>query len=143
MTAPHATPSGRPVDRPLRLRCIGCEVLARPLYLAAATSRHIVDVELLRRGLHDVPVNLRDRLQAMILETEAAAYDAVVLGYALCGQATAGLRAGTIPLVVPRATASRSSSATASAIDASPRRIRVPSGTRRTTSSGYTVFGDS
>ena len=90
-------------ERPLRLRCIGCEVLARPLYLAAATSRHIVDVDLLRRGLHDVPANLRDRLQAMILETDAIAYDAVVLGYALCGQATAGLRAGPVPLVVPRA----------------------------------------
>jgi len=88
---------------PMRLRCIGCEVLARPLYLAAATSPHIVDVELLRRGLHDVPVDLRARLQEMVDESDPRTYDAVVLGYALCGQATAGLRAGSIPLVVPRA----------------------------------------
>ena len=89
--------------RPMRLRCIGCEVLARPLYYAAATSPQIVDVELLRRGLHDVPVDLRAQLQRMIDESDPLTYDAVVLGYALCGAATAGLRAGSIPLVVPRA----------------------------------------
>ena len=33
----------------------------------------------------------------------AAPYDAIVLAYGLCGAATAGLRAGSIPLVVPRA----------------------------------------
>jgi hypothetical protein len=88
---------------PMRLRCIGCEVLARPLYFAAAKSPHVVDVELLRRGLHDVPVDLRARLQDMILASDPATYDAVLLGYALCGQATAGLRAGDVPLVVPRA----------------------------------------
>jgi hypothetical protein len=89
--------------KPMRLRCIGCEVLARPLYLAAAMSPHVVDVDLLRRGLHDVPVDLRARLQEMVDESDPRTYDAVVLGYALCGQATAGLRAASLPLVVPRA----------------------------------------
>ena len=97
---PREGPAG---DAPLCLRCIGCEVLARPLYFAASKSPHIVDVELLRRGLHDVPVDLRARLQEMILASDPATYDAVLLGYALCGQATAGLRAGDLPLVVPRA----------------------------------------
>ncbi len=32
-----------------------------------------------------------------------APYDAIILAYGLCGAATAGLRAGSIPLVVPRA----------------------------------------
>lgn len=95
----------RDPQRPLRLRCIGCEILARPLYLCAARSRHVVDVAFLRRGLHDTPAVLRERLQA---EIDAAAsadppYDAVVLAYGLCGGATAGIRAGGIPLVVPRA----------------------------------------
>lgn len=103
MTVARDTTESRSGGRPLRLRCIGCEVLARPLYLAAARSRHVVDVELLRRGLHEIPADLRSRLQAMIDETDATTYDAVVLGYALCGAATAGLRAGTVPLVVPRA----------------------------------------
>ena len=87
----------------MRILCLGCEVLARPLYLAAATSPHIVDVELLRRGLHDVPANLRTILQESVDAADPSRYDAVVLGYALCGQATAGVRAGRIPLVVPRA----------------------------------------
>jgi hypothetical protein len=87
----------------MRILCLGCEVLARPLYLAAATSPHVVDVELLRIGLHDVPTDLRGTLQDAVDAADPARYDAVALGYALCGQATAGLRAGRIPLVVPRA----------------------------------------
>ncbi len=87
----------------MRILCLGCEVLARPLYFAAATSPHVVDVELLRRGLHDVPANLRTILQEAVDAADPSRYDAVVLGYALCGQATAGIRAGRIPLVVPRA----------------------------------------
>jgi hypothetical protein len=89
----------------LHLRVIACEILARPLYRAASESPHVVDVGFLRRGLHDTPALLRERLQA---EIEAAAsadpgYDAVVLVYGLCGTATAGIRASRLPLVVPRA----------------------------------------
>ena len=61
-----------------------------------------MDVRLNRRGLHDDPPNLRTILQAQVDEI-GAPYDAVVLAYGLCGGATAGLRAGAIPLVVPRA----------------------------------------
>ena len=89
----------------LRLRCIGCEVLARPLYLCAARSPHVVDLSLLRRGLHDTPATLREQLQAEIDAVGAAdpPYDAVVLAYGLCGGATAGITASRIPLVLPRA----------------------------------------
>jgi hypothetical protein len=62
----------------------------------------VVDVRLNRRGLHDDPPNLRAILQAEIDEV-GAPYDAVALAYGLCGGATAGLRAGAIPLAVPRA----------------------------------------
>jgi hypothetical protein len=94
-----ADPAG---DRPLRLRCVGCEVLARPLYLCAARSPHVVDVSSLRPGLHDTPAELRGRLQAEI-DATGPEYDAVVLAYGLCGGATAGLAAGEIPMVVPQA----------------------------------------
>jgi hypothetical protein len=73
----------------------------------------VVDVHLNRRGLHDDPPNLRTILQreidaidgtrALAGDAIGAPYDAVVLAYGLCGAATAGLRAGSIPLVVPRA----------------------------------------
>ncbi len=86
----------------MRLLALTCEVLARSVYLCAARSPHVVDVRLNRRGLHDDPPNLRSILQAEIDES-GAPYDAVVLAYGLCGGATAGLRAGAIPLVVPRA----------------------------------------
>ena len=86
----------------MRLRCIGCEVLARTIYWCAAQSPHIVDVEMFRRGLHNEPKDLRSQLQQAIDATRAG-YDAIVMAYGLCGQATAGLTARNIPLVVPRA----------------------------------------
>jgi hypothetical protein len=86
----------------MRLLALTCEVLARSVYLCAARSPHVVDVHLNRRGLHDDPPNLRTILQGEI-DGAGTPYDAVVLAYGLCGGATAGLRAGGIPLVVPRA----------------------------------------
>ena len=86
----------------MRLKCIGCEVLARIIYLCAAQSPHIVDVALLKRGLHNKPPDLREQLQQAI-DSTGQNYDAVVLAYGLCGQAIAGLEAAQVPLVVPRA----------------------------------------
>jgi hypothetical protein len=88
----------------MRIKCIACDVLARPVYLAAAHSPHVVDVALERFGLHNTPVKLREALQAQVHAADLAGhYDAVVLAYGLCGKATNGLRAGVIPLVIPRA----------------------------------------
>jgi hypothetical protein len=86
----------------MRLLALTCEVLARVVYLCAARSPQVVDVRLNRRGLHDDPPNLRTLLQAQVDEV-GPPYDAAVLAYGLCGGATAGLRAGRVPLVVPRA----------------------------------------
>jgi len=87
----------------MRLKCLGCEVLARELYFCAARSPHIVDIELFRQGLHDTPIDLRAKLQTQIEASVGQGYDAVVLGYGLCGKATEVLQAKEIPLVVPRA----------------------------------------
>jgi hypothetical protein len=73
------------------------------VYLSAAYSPHIVDIELLKKGLHLNPANLRARLQSSIDEASSQGYDAVLLAYGLCGKATAGLAASEIPLVIPRA----------------------------------------
>ena len=86
----------------MRLVALTCEVLARSVYLCAAHSPHTVDVRLNRRSLHDDPPNLRAILQGQLDEI-GPPYEAVVLAYGLCGGATAGLRAGSVPLVVPRA----------------------------------------
>jgi hypothetical protein len=86
----------------MRIHAIACDVMARPVYLCAARSPHVVDVTLFRRGLHADPRDLRTRLQAAIDAAPAEA-DAIVLGYGLCGGATAGIEARRVPVVVPRA----------------------------------------
>ena len=86
----------------MRLYAVACDVVARPIYLCAARSPHVVDVRLFERGLHNEPANLRDRLQEAIDDAPASA-EAVVLGYGLCGGATAGIEARRIPVVLPRA----------------------------------------
>lgn len=87
----------------MKLKCLSCEALTRLVYLCAAQSPHMVDVELMRIGLHNEPLNLRDRLQERIDALTSEDYDAILLGYGLCGQATSGLQAKAIPLVIPRA----------------------------------------
>ena len=87
----------------MRLKCLGCNALARIVYLCAAQSPHIVDVELFQLGLHNNPSDLRARLQRHIDAVAGQSYDAVVLAYGLCGQATAGLVARDMPVVIPRA----------------------------------------
>jgi len=87
----------------MKLKCLGCDALARVIYFWAAQSPHIVDVELFRLGLHREPPDLRARLQAQIDVANDQDYAAIVLAYGLCGKATAGLTARNIPLVIPRA----------------------------------------
>ena len=84
----------------MKIKAITCNALARPAYWCAAQSPHIVDIDLVQFGLHNQPDNLRSLLQAKI--DTATAYDAVVLVYGLCGQSTAGLKAGSSPLVITR-----------------------------------------
>ena len=87
----------------LYLKVIACEVLARQAYLAAATSPHVVDVELVPRGLHETPDQLRAELQRRIDAAEAGKYGAIALAYGLCGQSTLGLMARSKPVALVRA----------------------------------------
>lgn len=87
----------------MRFKLISCEVLARSAYHYAALSPHIIDIDLLSRGLHENPSNLRSLLQEKINSLDLEPYDAILLGYGLCGKSTEGLKAGKHKLVVPRA----------------------------------------
>jgi len=87
----------------MRLKMISCEVLARQAYYAAALSPHVVDVELVRKGLHDDADELRAELQRQIDASEGDGYDAILLGYGLCSNAIAGLVCPYAQTVVPRA----------------------------------------
>ena len=88
----------------MRIRVIACEVLFREISHAAALSPHQVDVEFLAKGLHDYGgAAMRKELQFRVDSTDPVKYDAVAMGYALCGNGLHGLRAGQLPLVAPRA----------------------------------------
>jgi hypothetical protein len=86
----------------LRLKLIACEVLARQVYYAAALAPHVVDIELIDKGLHNEPDDLRRQLQASIDAVPAGRYDAILLGYGLCSNSIAGLVSQELPLVAPR-----------------------------------------
>lgn len=88
-----------------KVKFIGCEVIYREACKLAASSRFHVDLELMKKGLHDL---LREEMQSRLQRAvdavpEEAGYKAVLLGYARCNDGLVGLRARSIPLVIPRA----------------------------------------
>jgi Protein of unknown function (DUF1638) len=88
----------------MRLKLISCQVFQREMNAAIARSPHRVDLEFLSKGLHDIGcLGMRQRLQAAIDAAEGGAFEAVLLGYGLCNNGLAGLRAQSVPLVAPRA----------------------------------------
>lgn len=87
----------------MRLKLISCEILYREMCAVVARSPHQVEVEFLPKGLHDIGgAGMCERLQAAVDKVDASLYEAVLLGYALCGNGVAGLRARAIPIVLPR-----------------------------------------
>ena len=92
-------------EQPRRLKFIGCEIIYREACRLAALSPHLVDVQFLRKGLHDLEKkDMLARLQEAVDAASAdPAYRAVLLGYARCNDGVAGLRARRIPLVIPKA----------------------------------------
>lgn len=86
----------------MHFHLISCEVLFREMCHAVARSPHRVDVEFVSKGLHDLGgKGMRRALQERVDRT--AGCDAVLMGYALCGNGLHGLEARTAPLVLPRA----------------------------------------
>ena len=88
----------------MRLLLIGCGVLLRELSDAIVHSPHLIDAQYLAAGLHDTGAKkMRDHIQEAVDAAEGKGYDAIALGYALCGTGLAGIRARSLPLVLPRA----------------------------------------
>ena len=87
----------------MKLRLIHCEVLAHEMRRVVPRSPHTIDVEMLTMGLHDLGASMLPYLQARIDAADAAGYEAILLGYALCGRGTEGLRAGQTQIVLSRA----------------------------------------
>jgi hypothetical protein len=88
----------------MRLKLIACEILYRELCTAIAKSVNQIDAEFLPKGLHDIgQAGMSAKLRETVAAVDQSRYEAVLLGYALCSNGLLGLRAGAIPLVVPRA----------------------------------------
>ncbi len=86
----------------MRFKIISCEVFSRLIYSAAAQTPNIIDVEFTELRSHVDPDGLRKQIQTIIDRTSDK-YDAILLGYGLCGNSTSGLTARSVPLVIPRA----------------------------------------
>jgi hypothetical protein len=87
-----------------KLKFIGCEIIYREACWLAATSPTLVDVEFLRKGLHDLETpDMVSRVQAAIDNVDPyAGYEAILMGYARCNDGLVGVTARDIPLVIPR-----------------------------------------
>ncbi len=87
----------------MRLKMLSCEVFARQIYYVAAFSPHVVDIDLVDKGLHTEPDRLREELQRCLDAVPVGRYDAILLGYGLCSNALARLTCPHTPMVLPRA----------------------------------------
>lgn len=88
---------------PKKVKLISCDIFTREICAAVMRSSNTVDVEFLPKGLHDIGCEgMRARLQEAIERVDETLYDAILLGYALCNNGVVGLKARTIPLVIPR-----------------------------------------
>ncbi len=88
----------------MRLKLISCEVLFREMCDACAHSPHQVDLEFLPKGLHDLGGKpMAAKIQEAVDRTPEGMYEAILLGYGLCGNGLDGLSARHTKLVLPRA----------------------------------------
>jgi len=87
----------------MRFKAIICQVFTREFDDVLSRTPHTVDLDNIPMGLHSLGIDMRPHLQERIDAADALGYDAILLGYALCGRGTEGLHAGKTQLVLPRA----------------------------------------
>ncbi len=93
-----------PRQKEMRFRLISCEIFYREMCAAVSRSSSQVDIEFLPKGLHDQgSARMLQSLQNAVNQASSRAYDAILLGYGLCGNGISGLIARDTPLVIPRA----------------------------------------
>jgi len=87
------------------LKLISCNVFQREASWCIARSPHVIDTEYTELGEHVRSTGLRQLIQGKIDATEASGknYDALLVLFGLCGNATIGLQARRTRLIIPRA----------------------------------------
>ncbi|OQY31318.1 MAG: hypothetical protein B6241_14355 [Spirochaetaceae bacterium 4572_59] len=96
----------KPYTDKMKLKLIACEVITREVCWCVARTPHTVDMVFTPKGAHESGDLLRKTIQEEIDKTDQYSlveYDAILLGYGLCGNGTAGLSSKRYPLVIPRA----------------------------------------
>jgi len=88
-----------------KYKFIGCEIIYREACKLTAASPYRIDVEFVKKGLHDLKrEEMQTRLQAIVdAVPESEGYKAILLGYARCNDGLVGLTARSIPLIIPKA----------------------------------------
>ncbi len=92
----------KPVNK--RFKLIACEIFFREICSVVACCDHIIDIEFLRKGLHDAGrENMFAELKAAVQKAdEEQKYDAILLGYGRCNDGVVGLSTKSCPLVIPK-----------------------------------------
>lgn len=86
----------------MRIKLIACGVFRTDIAKLSSRSggRENLDIVYLEGGLHAEPHRLRESLQQEIDSSEG--YDKIVLLYGLCGTGSAGIKAGSVPIAIPK-----------------------------------------
>ncbi|MCK5128772.1 MAG: DUF1638 domain-containing protein [Clostridiales bacterium] len=87
----------------MKYKLISCDVFMRMASLVAALSPYTIDLEFTPLDSHDDSQKLNEIIQKKIDAVKEEQYDAILLGYGLCGNSTNNITARNIPLIIPRA----------------------------------------
>ncbi len=86
-----------------RIHVIACGVIALDVERVAGKCDLHISTDFLPGGLHERPMELRQRLQESIdVASKKKGLDRIVVGYGLCGRGTVGIHARSVPLVIPK-----------------------------------------
>ena len=88
----------------MKYKLICCEVFMREACFSIVGTSNTIDPEFTPKGAHEKSDYLRELIQSKIDAVHSnEGYDAILLGFGLCGNSMLGITARSIPLVVPRA----------------------------------------
>lgn len=82
---------------------IACDVFEESINNFKNQTPHTITPIYLKLEAHLEPGKLHQELQDIIDEAEGQPYDMILMAYGLCGNATNGIKARSIPIVIPRA----------------------------------------
>ncbi len=85
-----------------RFSLLCCDIFLREACLIISRAPYSTDVKFIPKGLHVNPKKMRNSLQEEIDNSDDEGYDAILLGFGLCGNVAEGLKARKTPLVIPR-----------------------------------------